>query len=101
MECVGCLGYIRHCIFAFSIWTVVISTFHYDWIILKRIHEVTWIGTLLYVASQVTVTMVWGSPAWHNFWSEVTHFGDLRAGLELYRAFPPKVSSMHRSLVAI
>jgi hypothetical protein len=48
--------------------TLLILLFIYDWIILKRIHKVTWIGTFLYVASQVTVTMVWGSPAWHNFW---------------------------------
>jgi hypothetical protein len=47
---------------------LLIPLFIYDWIILKRIHKVTWIGILLYVASQVTVTMAWGSRAWHNFW---------------------------------
>lgn len=47
---------------------LLILLFIYDWITLKRIHEVTWIGTLLYGVSQATVTLVWGSPAWHNFW---------------------------------
>lgn len=47
---------------------LLIPLFIYDWITLKRIHKVTWIGTLLCVVSQVTVTMTWGSPAWHNFW---------------------------------
>lgn len=47
---------------------LLISLFIYDWITLNRIHKVTWIGTFLYVASQVTVTMIWDSPAWHNFW---------------------------------
>ena len=48
--------------------SLLIPLFIYDWIVLKRIHKVTWIGTLLFIVLQVTVTMVWGSPAWHNFW---------------------------------
>jgi hypothetical protein len=47
---------------------LLIFLFIYDWFILKRIHKVTWIGSLLYIVSQVIVTMAWGSRAWHNFW---------------------------------
>ncbi|HEX6226860.1 MAG TPA: hypothetical protein VFZ52_20725 [Chryseolinea sp.] len=47
---------------------LLILLYIYDWFILKRIHKVTWIGSLLYIISQVIVTMTWGSPAWHNFW---------------------------------
>jgi hypothetical protein len=47
---------------------LLILLFIYDWLTLKRIHKVTWIGTLLYVTAQVAVTMTWGSLAWHKFW---------------------------------
>jgi hypothetical protein len=47
---------------------LLILLFVYDWLICRRIHKVTWIGSLLFVVSQVTVTMTWGSRAWHNFW---------------------------------
>jgi hypothetical protein len=47
---------------------LLILLFIYDWLILKRIHKVTWIGSLLFVVLQVIVTIIWGSPAWHNFW---------------------------------
>jgi hypothetical protein len=47
---------------------LLIPLFIYDWFILKRIHKVTWIGSLLYIVSQITVTMTWGSPVWHTFW---------------------------------
>jgi hypothetical protein len=47
---------------------LLILLFIYDWFILKHIHKVTWIGSLLYIVSQVIVTMAWGSRAWHNFW---------------------------------
>ena len=47
---------------------LLIPLFIYDWFILKRIHKVTWTGTLIYIVSQVTVVMAWGSLAWHNFW---------------------------------
>jgi hypothetical protein len=47
---------------------LLIPLFIYDWIILKHIPKVTWIGALVYVASQVIVTMVWGSPSRHSFW---------------------------------
>jgi hypothetical protein len=50
---------------------LLIPLFIYDWIVLKRIHKITWIGTLLYVISQVAVTKIWGLPAWHNFWFNV------------------------------
>lgn len=47
---------------------LLVPLFIYDWIILNRIHKVTWIGILVYVPAQVAVTSVWGSPAWHTFW---------------------------------
>ncbi|MEJ7644990.1 MAG: hypothetical protein WKF87_10365 [Chryseolinea sp.] len=47
---------------------LLILLFIYDWVILKRIHNVTLIGSVLYFVSQVIVTMAWGSSAWHNFW---------------------------------
>lgn len=50
---------------------LLILLFIYDWLTLKRIHKVTWIGTLLYVTAQVAVTMTWGSPAWHKFWFDL------------------------------
>ena len=50
---------------------LLILLFIYDSIALKRIHKVTWIGSLLYVVSQVIVTLAWGSKAWHNFWFNV------------------------------
>ncbi|MDB5276417.1 MAG: hypothetical protein JWR61_1372 [Ferruginibacter sp.] len=47
---------------------MLIPLFIYDWITLKRIHPVTWVGLLVYVAAQVAVIVTFGSTAWHTFW---------------------------------
>lgn len=47
---------------------LLVPLFIYDWITLKRIHKITWIGLLVYISAQVIVVQSFGSPAWHNFW---------------------------------
>jgi hypothetical protein len=47
---------------------LLIPLFIYDWRILKRIHRTTLAGTAILIATQLTVTMVWGAPQWHQFW---------------------------------
>lgn len=47
---------------------LLFTLFIYDWVTLRRIHKITLIGVLLYIAAQVTVMIVWGSPVWHSFW---------------------------------
>jgi hypothetical protein len=47
---------------------LLIPLFIYDWIILKRIHKITWLGFLLIIIEQVSYLIMLGSPSWHNFW---------------------------------
>ncbi|MVM28464.1 hypothetical protein GO755_00365 [Spirosoma sp. HMF4905] len=48
--------------------TLVIALFFYDWITLRRIHQISLIGMGIIVALQTTITLTFGSPAWHQFW---------------------------------
>lgn len=41
---------------------LLIPLFFYDWRVLKRIHRTTLAGTAILIATQLTVTMVWGAP---------------------------------------
>lgn len=47
---------------------LLLPLFIYDWITLKRIHKITWIGLFVYIGAQVLVFESFGSSAWHNFW---------------------------------
>ncbi|MCF0072845.1 hypothetical protein LZD49_20360 [Dyadobacter sp. CY261] len=47
---------------------LLIPLFVYDWLSLKRIHFITWFGTLLICTLQTGIVFGWGSPAWHRFW---------------------------------
>jgi hypothetical protein len=47
---------------------LLIPLFIYDWVILKRIHKITWLGSLLIIVEQVSYFIISGSPAWHSFW---------------------------------
>ncbi|MEO6285728.1 MAG: hypothetical protein ABIN80_31360 [Dyadobacter sp.] len=47
---------------------LLIPLFVYDWISLKRIHLMTWFGSVLICAVQAGIVVGWGSPVWHRFW---------------------------------
>jgi hypothetical protein len=47
---------------------LLLPLFIYDWITLKHIHKITWIGLLVYIAAQAIVINSFGSPSWHQFW---------------------------------
>jgi hypothetical protein len=47
---------------------LLLPLFIYDWITLKRIHKITWVGLIVYTSAQFLVFECFGSPAWHNFW---------------------------------
>jgi hypothetical protein len=47
--------------------TLLIPLFVYDSITLRRVHGATWVGTTVIVVLQFAVTMLWGSPRWHQF----------------------------------
>ncbi|SEJ36172.1 hypothetical protein SAMN05216327_10934 [Dyadobacter sp. SG02] len=47
---------------------LLIPLFIYDWLSLRRIHFITWFGTLVIVIFQTGITLSWGSPGWHRFW---------------------------------
>jgi hypothetical protein len=51
---------------------LLIPLFLYDLITIKRIHRITWIGSLIVIVLQFGVSMTWGSPSWHKFWFRVT-----------------------------
>ncbi len=38
----------------------------YDFITLRRLHKITWIGIAVIIILQLTVTTVWGSPLWYK-----------------------------------
>jgi hypothetical protein len=52
--------------------TLLIPLLIYDYITLKRIHKITWIGSAFIIAVQLTVSALYGSPAWHQFWFNLT-----------------------------
>ncbi len=49
----------------------LIALFIYDFYLLKHIHKITLIGSLIFVVAQFTATMIWGSQVWHRFWFDV------------------------------
>ena len=51
---------------------LLIPLFLYDLITLRRIHNITWIATAIFIFLQVIVSNVYGSPSWHKFWFEAT-----------------------------
>ena len=57
----------------FYIDALLIPLFTYDLITLKRIHPITWTGTLLYIMAQTIVVYSWGSASWHTFWFETVN----------------------------
>ncbi|WP_221393775.1 hypothetical protein [Dyadobacter sp. NIV53] len=47
---------------------LLIPLFVYDWLTLKRVHFITWFGSLLIFLLQTGIVLGWGSPVWHRFW---------------------------------
>ena len=47
---------------------LLLPLFLYDWIMLKRLHPVTTIGAVFFLAVQAAVVTIWGSTSWHSFW---------------------------------
>ncbi|WP_426671504.1 hypothetical protein ACPPVU_09725 [Mucilaginibacter sp. McL0603] len=48
--------------------TLLIPLFIYDFFSLRRIHKITLIGSGVIIMLQLSVSLIWGSPAWHQFW---------------------------------
>jgi len=46
---------------------LLIPLFIYDIVTLKRIHKITVLGALIFVILQISITLAWGSLAWHKF----------------------------------
>lgn len=44
----------------------------YDYLSLRRIHRVTWMGALFIILVQAGVYKMLGSPSWHSFWYNAT-----------------------------
>ena len=51
---------------------MLIPLFLYDFVTLRRIHRITWSGLAIIVASQLSISALWGSPALHKFWFNLT-----------------------------
>ncbi len=47
---------------------LLIPLFIYDLLTLKRIHKISLIGVAFLIIVQLTVSTIWGSPAWRSFW---------------------------------
>jgi hypothetical protein len=63
---------------------LLVPLFIYDWLSLRRIHFITWFGTLLIVTLQTGITLGWGSPGWHRFWyTAITPFVERVAEVKL------------------
>ncbi|MPR37204.1 hypothetical protein [Salmonirosea aquatica] len=63
---------------------LLIPLFIYDWLSLRRFHLITWVGTLLIVIFQTSITLSWGSPGWHHFWyAAITPFVERVPEIEL------------------
>ncbi len=51
---------------------LLIPLFIYDLLILKRIHKISLFGVAFLITVQLTVSIIWGSPAWRSFWFNLT-----------------------------
>ena len=40
----------------------------YDFVTLRRIHRITWFGLAIIAASELSMSVLWGSPSAHKFW---------------------------------
>jgi hypothetical protein len=55
------------------VWILLIPFFLFDLFTRRRVHFVTVTATMLIVAYHVAVILLWGWPAWHQFWFGVVH----------------------------
>jgi hypothetical protein len=66
------LGFNYPNVFFIYLDVLLIPLFIYDLLTLKRIHKITLMGATLIIIIQLTISTMWGSPAWHRFWFTVS-----------------------------